>query len=131
MIKQFGKALPYALAGAIAMNTFTGCGISKNVESPVAIQELEFEDIEDSGKIEPIEPQEEIPKIRKLELVDDIYIDLDEFDDIRNDEDQTSMEHIDKLSRFVSKYNLNTIELLEEFENIIMAKEVSLSDFSY
>ena len=52
MIKKFGKALPYALAGAIAMNTFTGCGISKNVESPVAIQELEFEDIDDSEKIQ-------------------------------------------------------------------------------
>lgn len=135
MIKKIGKALPYVLAGTIAMNTFTGCGISKSVESTtVAESNLENSDIfEEIKNEEPqiVETQPVVEEKRILELVDDIYIDLDEFESIKNDEDQTSMEHVNKLYNYVKKYPIKIDELLEELENVLMAKQVSLSEFDY
>ena len=131
MIKKFGKALPYALAGAIAMNTFTGCGISKTVEQPAIVQEYSLEDLDIAEKVEPEVLQPKVDEKRTLELVDDISIDLDEFEDIKYDEDQTSMKHIRKLYNYVRKYPIKIDSLLEELENILMAKQVSLSEFDY
>ena len=131
MIKKFGKALPYALAGAIAMNTFTGCGISKTVEQPAIVQEYSLEDLDIAEKVETEVLQPKVDEKRTLELVDDISIDLDEFEDIKYDEDQTSMKHIRKLYNYVRKYPINIDSLLEELENILMAKQVSLSEFDY
>ncbi len=131
MIKKIGKALPYALAGAIAMNTFTGCGISKTVEEPTTIHEYHLDDLDISERIQPGESIYEDDDSRKLEIVDDVFIDLDEFERIKEEEDQTSIDHINRLYNYVRKYPIQLGELINELENVLMAKEVSLSEFDY